>query len=132
MKNGMLILCLILWGGLSNACLGQSLGDLEALRQVVPAKPKPKNQWEVAQNSNNEAEWVLSQAFLFYKAFISSQDGNRCSFYPSCSVYSLQVVKKRGLVIGGLATFDRLMRCNSLSPELYPIDMRQRLLIDHP
>ncbi|MEL6133433.1 MAG: membrane protein insertion efficiency factor YidD [Bacteroidota bacterium] len=128
----MYILCLILLGTLSNVGLGQSLKDLEALRQVVPAQPKAKTQWDVAQNNSNEAEWVLSQAFLFYKAFISSQDGNRCSFYPSCSVYSLQAVKKRGLIFGGLATFDRLMRCNSLSPELYSIDIRRRLLIDHP
>ena len=82
----------------------------------------------------NSTEWkvVFSAAFLFYKSFISSQDGNRCSFHPSCSEYAILSIKKNGIVVGALSTFDRLCRCNGLSPELYQIDYKRRVFIDHP
>ena len=38
-----------------------------------------------------------------------------CKFHPSCSEYSRQVIKKRGLVIGLLKTGWRILRCNPWS-----------------
>ncbi len=35
-----------------------------------------------------------------------------CRFYPTCSEYSYQVIKKRGLVVGLLKTTWRIVRCN--------------------
>ena len=35
-----------------------------------------------------------------------------CRFYPSCSEYSYQVIKKRGLFIGLLKSAWRILRCN--------------------
>jgi len=35
-----------------------------------------------------------------------------CRFYPSCSEYSYQVIKKRGLIIGLPKTIWRIIRCN--------------------
>ncbi|MDO8509992.1 MAG: membrane protein insertion efficiency factor YidD [bacterium] len=35
-----------------------------------------------------------------------------CRFYPTCSEYGYQVIKKRGLVIGLVKTFWRVLRCN--------------------
>ncbi|MBU2542567.1 membrane protein insertion efficiency factor YidD [Patescibacteria group bacterium] len=35
-----------------------------------------------------------------------------CRFYPSCSEYSYQVIKKRGLIVGSLKTVWRILRCN--------------------
>lgn len=35
-----------------------------------------------------------------------------CKFYPSCSEYSYQMIKKRGLAIGALRTLWRILRCN--------------------
>ncbi len=37
-----------------------------------------------------------------------------CRFYPSCSEYAYQVIKKRGLVIGTLKSAWRIVRCNPL------------------
>lgn len=35
-----------------------------------------------------------------------------CRFYPSCSEYGYQVIKKRGLIIGLPKTVWRVLRCN--------------------
>ena len=78
----------------------------------------------------NEATFVLTGLFIFYKSFISSQDGGSCTFTPSCSEYGLMAVEKKGVVLGMLATFDRLTRCNGLSPGQYKVDLNKKLLID--
>jgi hypothetical protein len=96
------------------------------------AAPAPPYYREMARHSHNEAEWLLSTLFLGYKAFISSQDGSACNFHPSCSEYALLSIQKLGLLQGGLAAFDRLTRCNGLSPELYEGRTRDRRWIDHP
>jgi len=69
--------------------------------------------------------------FAIYKEFFSSQDGRSCTFSPSCSVYAIETVKKRGL-LGFADAIDRLTRCNGLSPENYEIDQENHLLIDKP
>lgn len=68
----------------------------------------------------NEFKLILTGGFAFYKAFVSSQDGMKCTFYPSCSVYALNSVKTNGL-LGVLDAIDRLTRCNGISPEKYHI-----------
>jgi len=35
-----------------------------------------------------------------------------CRFYPSCSEYSYQVIKKNGLFLGLLKALWRIIRCN--------------------
>ena len=35
-----------------------------------------------------------------------------CPYYPTCSEYGHQVIKKRGLLVGGLKTVWRILRCN--------------------
>lgn len=35
-----------------------------------------------------------------------------CRFYPTCSEYGRQSIKRRGLIIGGLKTAWRILRCN--------------------
>ena len=38
-----------------------------------------------------------------------------CKFYPSCSEYSRQVIKKRGVFVGMFKSGWRVMRCNPRS-----------------
>lgn len=47
----------------------------------------------------------------FYRKYISTVAGSRCSMYPSCSKYSIDALKKHGPVVGYIMTCDRLMRC---------------------
>ncbi len=88
------------------------------------------NKFEFARDSRNEIEFVFSGLFLFYKRFISSQDVSRCNFKPSCSEYALQAIKSQGTIIGIINFFDRFTRCNGLNREDYPIDSKNKVLID--
>lgn len=93
--------------------------------------PVKKHQhYALTKDNKNEIQLIFSGLFLFYKTFFSSQDANSCSFSPSCSEYGLQAVKKKGILLGIPATFDRLTRCNGLNPDKYPIDPKTGLLID--
>ncbi len=38
-----------------------------------------------------------------------------CRYYPSCSVYSYEVIKKHGLIVGLPRSAWRIMRCNPWS-----------------
>ena len=78
----------------------------------------------------SETDFIFTSLFIFYKSFISSQDGNSCTFTPSCSEYMIQAIRKKGLIIGTMAGFDRLLRCNGLNPEKYPFDPDKHVFID--
>jgi putative component of membrane protein insertase Oxa1/YidC/SpoIIIJ protein YidD len=83
-----------------------------------PAESRPDYTLQI--DPTNEFKLILTGGFAFYKTFVSSQDGVKCTFYPSCSVYALNTIKTNGL-IGILDAIDRLTRCNGISPEKYPI-----------
>lgn len=93
----------------------------------VPAK---KTKYKLAKDNKNEVQAIFQGLWVFYKVFISSQDGQTCSFHPSCSAYGLQSVKAYGPAKGLFNAFDRLARCNSLSPESYTFDPNLNLLLD--
>ena len=109
---------------------GQTADEKKALRLML-STPPAKPAYREARQNNNEVQVVFSGMFLFYKGFISSQDSYKCAFYPSCSEYGLLAVKHLGVTRGMLSTFDRLMRCNGLSPEKYTIDAERGALIDY-
>jgi hypothetical protein len=52
---------------------------------------------------------TLSPDHGFLKVFFRH---GYCRFYPSCSEYGYQVIKKRGLLVGALKTIWRILRCN--------------------
>jgi len=79
----------------------------------------------------NGLQVAYTTLFVVYKEFFSSQDGRACTFSPSCSVYAIETVKKRGL-LGFADAIDRLTRCNGLSSENYEIDQENHLFIDKP
>lgn len=58
----------------------------------------------------------------FYKNYLSSQDGSRCRFNPSCSVYAAHQLQIHGLWLGWWAAFDRLLRCTSFSDDEYELN----------
>lgn len=68
--------------------------------------------------------------FRFYKNLISSQDGNSCGFYPSCSQFAAESISKKGIVIGTFAAFDRLSRCNGHNHEFYLFHPTTQKLLD--
>ena len=62
---------------------------------------------------------ILREGFLlpvkFYRRFISPAFGPVCRYYPSCSAYALEAVRRHGIIIGFLLAGWRLLRCNPWS-----------------
>ena len=51
-----------------------------------------------------------------YQLAISPMLGNRCRFYPSCSEYSMESLRRHGLFRGLWLTVRRLGRCHPGHP----------------
>lgn len=77
---------------------------------------------------NNRSIWlwprlVVMQLIRLYQKTISPDHGwfkskypaGYCRFYPTCSEYGYQMIKKRGLIIGGPLVLWRIIRCNPWS-----------------
>lgn len=50
-----------------------------------------------------------------YQIFISPLFPKTCKYYPSCSTYTIQALKKYGIFKGSLKALYRIMRCNPFS-----------------
>ncbi len=48
----------------------------------------------------------------FYQLFISSYTQPRCRFTPSCSEYTIEVLKKYGVFKGSWLALKRILRCH--------------------
>ncbi len=109
----------------------QSLdADLKFLSDQVQVKPVKVEKYKLGQTETNEIKMGVQVFFLFYKKFLSSQDNQNCSFSPSCSTYCLHSIQKKGVIKGLMSSFDRLSRCNYLSPENYEVDFASGRLLD--
>ncbi|HEU4697748.1 MAG TPA: membrane protein insertion efficiency factor YidD [Gemmatimonadales bacterium] len=51
-----------------------------------------------------------------YQKFISPALPPSCRFYPSCSQYALEAVRKHGALRGGWLALRRLSRCHPFNP----------------
>jgi uncharacterized protein len=51
-----------------------------------------------------------------YQIFLSPMFGHECRFYPSCSVYFIESVKKYGAIRGTLRGIWRICRCHPWHP----------------
>lgn len=58
---------------------------------------------------------VLIGMILFYKKAISPLFPSVCRFYPSCSTYALESIKKYGVVKGCVLGIKRILRCHPLN-----------------
>lgn len=110
-------------------CFAQTKNEQQMVRHLMDNTDK-KPDYSFAKANTNELQMLFSGLFLVYKSFISSQDAVSCTFIPSCSEYGMQSIKKLGMARGLMNTFDRLTRCNGLSPEKYSIDPKTHLLLD--
>ena len=124
------ILTFFLLLGLSATGFTQSMQEIEAVRHLNHQHEHQHDWSSYLKKSESEFQLLFSGMFLTYKSFLSSQDASNCSFYPSCSVYAIEAVRKQGPIVGIINTFDRLSRCNGMSPELYPRHPDTHLLYD--
>lgn len=63
--------------------------------------------------------WGLIGLVRLYQWTLGPILGGRCRFYPSCSEYFIQAVKKHGAVSGALRGLGRLLRCHPFHPGGY-------------
>jgi putative membrane protein insertion efficiency factor len=113
-----------------NFILAQNKADIQLVGSLFEInKSKPDYKYLTKGNSN-ELQWMATGLLLFYKTIFSSQDGNRCVFHPSCSIYALESIRKKGLILGYAAAIDRLTRCNKLNQGNYQKYENTNLLYD--
>jgi len=56
---------------------------------------------------------------IFYQRFVSPLTAPACRFYPSCSEYALQAVKRYGLWRGLWLSLRRILKCHPFHPGGY-------------
>jgi putative component of membrane protein insertase Oxa1/YidC/SpoIIIJ protein YidD len=79
--------------------------------------------FDVLVDKTEQEESAVDEVLRFYQENISSHDGPRCLFYPTCSQFAGQAVKEHGLFIGVLMTIDRMVyREDPLSLQYYIYD----------
>ncbi len=68
------------------------------------------------------ADLIVSMVRL-YQMTLSPIIGHQCRFVPSCSVYFIEAVRKKGPLVGTLKGIWRIIRCNPFSKTRYdPVD----------
>ena len=100
----------------------QSNQELNDFKNFFEIKPHNHNWTDQLKNNENEINMIFSVLFVFYKEVLSNQDIEACVMTPSCSVYVIESIKKKGVVFGLLNGFDRLTRCNPGKNKNLPID----------
>ncbi|MCR4440570.1 MAG: membrane protein insertion efficiency factor YidD [Peptococcaceae bacterium] len=54
-----------------------------------------------------------------YQKYLSAFKGRTCRFYPSCSQYAYEAVKKYGTIKGGYMAVKRIIKCHPFHPGGY-------------
>ena len=58
---------------------------------------------------------LIINIIKFYQKNISANTLPRCKFYPTCSNYGIEAIKRFGVLKGGALTVFRFLRCNPFS-----------------
>ena len=62
---------------------------------------------------------ILVLIRLYQKVISPALPENTCRFYPSCSRYGFEAVKKHGAIKGSFLAIYRILRCNPFNPGGY-------------
>ncbi|MEQ2813416.1 membrane protein insertion efficiency factor YidD [Phascolarctobacterium faecium] len=55
----------------------------------------------------------------FYQLFISPLFPPTCRFYPTCSQYAIEAIRKKGALKGGWLAVKRIVKCHPFHPGGY-------------
>ncbi|HEY4601660.1 MAG TPA: membrane protein insertion efficiency factor YidD [Cerasibacillus sp.] len=61
-------------------------------------------------------KFLLIKLIEFYQKAISPLKPPTCRFYPTCSSYSLEAIKKYGALKGGFLAIKRIGKCHPFHP----------------
>jgi len=65
--------------------------------------------------SRHPVTWVLTGLVRAYQLIVSPWFAPRCRYYPSCSAYGLESLRRHGPVTGTVLATWRVLRCNPWS-----------------
>lgn len=58
---------------------------------------------------------IVIWALQFYRNYLSHMKLQCCRYYPSCSEYTIEAVKKYGVLKGSVKGLSRILRCHPFS-----------------
>ncbi|WP_218054214.1 membrane protein insertion efficiency factor YidD [Paraliobacillus sp. PM-2] len=64
-------------------------------------------------------KYIFIGLIRFYQKFISPVKPPTCRFYPTCSQYSLEAIKRFGGFKGGYLMIKRILKCQPFHPGGY-------------
>jgi len=64
-------------------------------------------------------KWIFIFLIKLYRTFISPLFPSSCRFTPTCSEYSIEAIKKYGVIKGGWLSVKRISRCHPFHPGGY-------------
>ncbi|MCK5306460.1 MAG: membrane protein insertion efficiency factor YidD [Candidatus Omnitrophica bacterium] len=78
------------------------------------------------------SQTVLILIIQFYRRHFTSHRMPACRFYPTCSEYAIESIRKNGVFRGGLRALLRVIRCHPFTAGGYdpPRQKQEKLLID--
>ena len=62
---------------------------------------------------------LLIRLIRSYQKWISPLKAPSCRFYPSCSNYAIEAIKKYGALKGGFMAIKRIFKCHPFHPGGY-------------
>lgn len=72
-------------------------------------------------------KWLLIVLIRFYQKWISRFTPATCRFYPTCSHYGMEAIKRFGAVKGSWLTIRRLVKCQPFHPGGFdPVPEKQK------
>jgi putative membrane protein insertion efficiency factor len=71
-----------------------------------------KKNYSILKEINRYVSKLLIYLVRFYQRFISPLKGPTCRFYPTCSQYSIEAIRKYGALKGIYLTIRRLLKCH--------------------
>ena len=74
-------------------------------------------------------KYIMIRMIRFYQKYLSPLKSTKCPYFPTCSQYGLEAIKKYGAVKGGLLALWRILRCNPFSKGGYdPVPDEVRMI----
>lgn len=67
-------------------------------------------------NQDNIVQRLLIGIIMFYQRLISPLLGPRCRYYPSCSSYAIEALRRHGVLRGSWLAAGRILRCHPGHP----------------